>query len=701
MAAILFLILAWLSGTLLLHKTIGPFEFLDVPEKALRLAGLWAAGLWAGLLPVTFLTYFSAAWSATVFQHAYPLQLANVLLLAEMGLVLVYAGWPQVRSAWSRSVHPVHLRQILATRSWVSRTGMTAGLVFTSLALASFLMWDSFVIEQGQLAAGYSIFGDFAPHTALVRSFAVGWNWPTGYPHFAGDGIHYHFLFYFLCANLHYLGLPIDWAINLPSILAFMSVVILLALLARAVTHRVLAAVLAPVLFFFRSSLALPLEITRQWRLDTETIADVSVMSRLGREARTLWEMDHFIGTTPHDDWGLWTLNVYINQRHFLSGLAILILLILLLLPDLQKPAARWRTPVLDFLGTPARWLSEAKTSLQAMHARQLVAGLVWVCLPFWHGSVLVASLLVLLTWWLFLKRRLVWALAGGLALVSAVVQIRFFAGADSGSSAVSVQRLWGFIAEDKTWAGILLYLLLVTGLALPIGWITALELGRLARLMMTASAVLIVFVFSFSLTVDVTANHKYLMIALLLVSVPLAGALAKLLARRSVAAKILAISLVVVLTGTGLFELRLLHNINRNKLTLPLESPVVSWIMEQTPPHSIFLTAPYHYHAFFYSGRQAYYGHAYYAWSAGHDTAFRDNLVKALLASTEDNWPSVIDVLKDQKIDYLLVDDDLRNHPDFHLNEPFFAAHFERVAEFPEQGNTVIYDLRKWRDLA
>jgi hypothetical protein len=112
-------------------------------------------------------------------------------------------------------------------------------------------------------------------------------------------------------------------------------------------------------------------------------------------------------------------------------------------------------------------------------------------------------------------------------------------------------------------------------------------------------------------------------MIALMFVSIPLAGALARLLARRSVAAKILACCLAITLTGTGLYETRLLVNINHNKLKLPLDSPVVSWILDQTPPRSVFLTAPYHYHAFFYSGRQAYYGHAYYAWSAGHDTDF------------------------------------------------------------------------------
>ena len=89
------------------------------------------------------------------------------------------------------------------------------------------------------------------------------------------------------------------------------------------------------------------------------------------------------------------------------------------------------------------------------------------------------------------------------LALASALIQIRFFAGPSGGNSAVSIQLFWGFIAQDKSWAGILLYLFLVTGLALPAGWVTAIDLGRLARLMMAACGVLILFLFSVSLTVD------------------------------------------------------------------------------------------------------------------------------------------------------------------------------------------------------
>lgn len=683
MAAVLFLILAWLSGNALLLWTIGPFDFLPVPSKALRWAALWAAGLWVGLLPATLATDILAILSARFLPGTYPLLFANGLMFAEMILGLAWWSWPRLGKLSGPSRYRSHQKAQMACHGWSLGSLLTVALLLASGIMAAALIWNTFAFRNGQLATGYSVFSDFAPHMALVRSFAVGWNWPTDYPHFTGDGIHYHFLFYFLCGNLNYLGLPIDWAINLPSLLSFFSVVVLLATLAWSVTRQALAGVLAPVLFFLRSSLALPLEWVRQWQADVMAVAEASVWDRLRRVTQALWQMDHFIGTTPRDDWGLWSVNVYLNQRHFLSGLAILLLLLLLIWPDLQQRAS----------------LRSAGTPVGPSLARQVIAGLVWICLPFWHGSVLVASLLVLAVFWFWLDRRLAWSLAGGLAVWSAWLQLRWFAGAGGATAAVNPHLTWGFIAADPSWSGILVYLFLVTGLALPAAVASSALLGQRARLIMGSSLVLVVFLFTVSLTVDVTANHKYLMIALLLASVPLSGGLARLMAVRLPAVKILAVCLILVLTGTGLYEIRLVNRINQNQLMLDTNSPLVHWLMANTPPRSVFLTAPYHFHPFFYSGRQAYYGHAYYAWSAGHDTARRDQMVKALFASSEEDWPEVVQTLSEQGIDYLLVDDELRLHPDFSFNEAFFKAHFEPVAEFPQQANTVIYDLRKWRD--
>ena len=62
--------------------------------------------------------------------------------------------------------------------------------------------------------------GDYAPHTAMMRSFSLGNNYPTQYPHFGGADVKYHFMFQFLSGNLEYLGMNLDIAYNSVSILS-------------------------------------------------------------------------------------------------------------------------------------------------------------------------------------------------------------------------------------------------------------------------------------------------------------------------------------------------------------------------------------------------------------------------------------------------------------------------------------------------
>lgn len=94
--------------------------------------------------------------------------------------------------------------------------------------VSSFLMFYTFNISKNRMFIGLSVWGDFGPHLAVIRSFSWGSNFPTTYPHFAGGGIRYHFLFQFLAANLEFLGLRIDWAFNIPSILSMVSFLTLL-----------------------------------------------------------------------------------------------------------------------------------------------------------------------------------------------------------------------------------------------------------------------------------------------------------------------------------------------------------------------------------------------------------------------------------------------------------------------------------------
>ena len=88
-------------------------------------------------------------------------------------------------------------------------------------------MFASFNSKAGKLQIANPEYSDFGPNTALMQSFAVGHNFPTEYPHFSGDRIRYHFLFYFQAGNLEFLGLDPAWSLNLLSITTLVAMLVI------------------------------------------------------------------------------------------------------------------------------------------------------------------------------------------------------------------------------------------------------------------------------------------------------------------------------------------------------------------------------------------------------------------------------------------------------------------------------------------
>ena len=113
-------------------------------------------------------------------------------------------------------------------------------LVFFGILLVfiTYMMFYVFYIKDGVMYAGLTVCGDYAPHTAMMRSFSLGNNFPTQYPHFGGADVKYHFMFQFLAGNLEYLGLRLDLAYNLISIGSLLGFLMLLYELALRITGR-------------------------------------------------------------------------------------------------------------------------------------------------------------------------------------------------------------------------------------------------------------------------------------------------------------------------------------------------------------------------------------------------------------------------------------------------------------------------------
>ena len=552
------------------------------------------------------------------------------------------------------------------------------------------LMSGTFWRDGTLYRAGYSVFSDFAPHTALVSSFSQGRNWPTQYPHFANDGISYHFIFFFLCGNLNYLGLPLDWAINLPSMLGLLTFCLMLGLLAVRLTGRRAAILLAPLMLFLRSSMAFFTYLGDLLRLHGGISGWPAIIKSMLRQ-------EVFIGNTTNDSWGLWGVNVYSNQRHLLPGLSIALLIIFLFLPDLDNGLARKATPGEMLFGRNFWAIPDRK------HWQRLIAALIMgILLPYFHGAALIALLLILAVMAIFSSNRAAHFMFAAAVLLSSLIQTTLFT---SGvASLISPQFLPGFIAPDKSLIGSLSYLLEMSGILLPLVLIVFWLPGRRRKVMMAAFLLPLIFAMTVSLTPDVTVNHKYIIVAFAFLNIYLADFLFYLWdARRPVAIRLLgrtaALVLSLVLMVTGVQEIIILRNISQKTVAIDSASPLVLWIKENTDPDAVFVTAPYHYHSFYLSGRSTWLGHSYYAWSAGHDTGGRLEKERWLVSGCGGDPLAVRDLAAASGIHFLLLDNSLRMHPEFSVDEYLFRRYFPMAVEFPNQDNLIVFDLRRVLD--
>ena len=110
-----------------------------------------------------------------------------------------------------------------------------------------------------------------------------------------------------------------------------------------------------------------------------------------------------------------------------------------------------------------------------------------------------------------FLRRQADYLVTAVTAVLFSVLQTRIFIR----GSAVETSFYWGFISEDKSMAGVVWFLLQMSGIFF-VGVIPLLVLlkKRLHRALTVSCLFPLLFAFCFSLTPDVTVNHKYIMIS-------------------------------------------------------------------------------------------------------------------------------------------------------------------------------------------
>ena len=823
------------------------------------------AGVLVGVIVTGFVNYFSILGLSYFVNNGALCKRIGMIITFAVLLWLTLTNLIIINKRRMKKIINPSLEAIPPHKYTIGGTIFYGLFIALITAAVTFLMLYTYRATNGELSAGFSTFSDLAPHTAMVSSFSNGFNFPTQYMHFSGDGIQYHFLFYFYAGMLNYGGLPIDVSLNVLSIITMVSALILLSLLAYLLSGRKFAFVTAPVLVLFRSAWNVFDHILVLLKSETlsEALSDVA-------------NFEAWYEVTPYDSWGIWAINVYPNQRHLMLGIGLMIMVIIMFIPFVRRMcismmrAGSFGGSIKAFMFSKNSWLPKKYDPLHP-GMLTLLASLVVIVMPYFHGSALIAMLLVLFGMAIFSECRLLYLIVAICAVASSYIQTMAFSGGSQ--NVVNLAFKPGFILDDPTFGSVMIYLLTITGLTLVLAVLTALVMMVFdiknkkpiyRTLLFLCFLFPMAFGFTFQVTLEMLANHKFIQITLILVDafvamclanmvmlpfkirskedgdeepvmVPVissvdsisdtsavknladddidlatldlpeeidlpdeiddpdeeeevaeasveenssdeessneespdeeipdeavagvrpgselvaldkpgdlviseevpeesdeeeleetveevadeddsddepeqediaAAAVVEVTVRKKkhglplglfVVLQAVSIALAAVffvgLTATGISEWCTYYNLNKNKTTINLNSPITQWIVENTNTSDVFLTPMWSFEDFYLAGRPSYYGWPYYAWSAGHDTDTRDTIYGWLITGCHENIDEFVRYCKERNIRYLIASPDYEGgaYADgAEFNYEFFADNLSQVASFNEYG--------------
>ena len=654
MLGIIYCLLAILIG----KEVAGMFFVSENRNKSTRTNQFWilaSGALGTGLLIFGWITYM-ISWAASALGAEKPLIYGNLAVMAGAAVFLALLYGRRYRK--ENSILSEYEQALIHDKKQFRKE------LILLVILAVFLTWIMFYvfyIKDGVLYSGYTVYGDYAPHTAMMRSFSLGNNFPTQYPHFGGQDVKYHFMFQFLVGNLEFLGLRLDFAYNIVSMMLYN--------LALRITGSFAASVMTIVFFFFRSALTF-------FHFVLEHLQAGDLME-------TFRNNMNFIGYTPNENWGLWNFNVYLNQRHLAFGLLIVTLALWMFLEWVDAGCAHeekgWN------------WLTGRIFSREAWKSRNLenalMAGMMLGLTSFWNGAAVIGGLLILFGFAAFSDGKLDYLVTAIAAVVFAELQAKVFIWGD----AVSASFYWGFLAEDKSLHGVLWFLLQMSGVFF-LGALVLLYFlkDRRQRVLLTSFLFPLIFAFCISLTPDIAVNQKYIMISYAFVAMFWGWAFVKLF-QKGIWRKLAAVVLAICLTITGIYDFVIIVRDNGpgRRVSVNLNSALTDWLAENLTSEDLILTPEYSINEVTMAGVMMYMGWPYYAWSAGYDTYRRADIAKTIYSSTDEN--TVKKLVKQEKITYILFEDGM-TFEETECREDTIAEAFRLVYQ-SEDGRIRIYE--------
>lgn len=722
MLGIIYLILAEILGykaSKILIEEETKFSFIN------RIWLILPASFGVGTLLLTWVVYIISWFFSVVGKVENPLLYGNAIGMAGVLIFIILIEVQKYRSHSSlvrsnmeiglteqidqdrklkKKSRKLSMDNLITDKSRFKKELILFGLL---AAFITYMMFYVFYMKDGILYSGLTVYGDYAPHTAMIRSFSMGNNFPTKYPHYGGADVKYHFMFQFLAGNLEYLGMRMDVAYNIVSLTSLTGFLMLLYQLALRITGKMCCGVLTIFLFFFRSGMAF-------YRFVWEHI-------QAGNLLETLTENVSFIGYTTNENWGLWNLNVYLNQRHLAFGLLMVTLALYLFMDWLETGTMHEEKGFV--------WMKERLFSKEGWRSRNLeqalLMGLFLGLCAFWNGAAVIGGLLILCGFAVFSDGKLDYLIMAAVTIFFSYLQTKIFIS----GSAMSPQIYLGFLAEDKTVWGVVKYLFWMSGVfflgLLVLGWF----MRRRERAILLGFIFPTIFAFVLLITPDINVNHKYIMISYAFLTIFWAWTICNFWTGervkrnvkiaderktedieneikketsqsdvktgrdrkiRKFAGKVLAAILTICLSITGIYDFAVIVKGNGpgRRVAVNMNSDLTCWLAEHLDKNDLLLTPEYSMNEVTMSGVMLYCGWPYYAWSAGYDTNYR--AAQAVTIYTTSDSETLKSTVKQEKITYILFEEGSEFEQQV-CQEKTIAATYEKVYE-TQDGRIRIY---------
>ena len=710
MLALIYFALAACVGDFLCRRF---YQFESVAHRC-------AAAILVGVLVSSWFTYLGGL---AFFWTSRPLLWANLLFFVASVALL---SWPKWKGRFVEStpgeayLRPSKLFLPRPRGSSVADWLLIAGYV----VLVSWMMFASFNTKAGKLQIANPEYSDFGPNTALIQSFAVGHNFPTEYPHFSGDRIRYHFLFYFQAGNLEFLGLDPAWSLNLLSITTLVAMLVIVMTLGEVLFNSRAVGRLGSLLFFFFGSLSYVPFLRKQASVRTAIQAITH-------------QRDYLQTIFPYrgEAWGTWSQVTYLNQRHFASAIGILLLVLVFLVIRYRAVAAKRAearaateamtaqpnglpdTAPLAASANPGGDVRESQIEMPSVSVgiqsteettttaepfittlRPFIfSGALLGLLPMWNSAVFIAAAAILGLLFILCPLRLQMLALAVTAGLIALPQMLFLS---TGSGRAHMPKLlhWGYTIDHPTVANVAKYLGFTFGFKWLLIALALLFATSLQRRFFLAALSLIAVAFSFQFTIEVLGNQKFLHIWVIIANLFVAFALWRLwrlsIGGTTLPGKFVASVLFLLIIPGGLIDFFPIHNTGWSEVTYRNDA-LIDWLNKNTTPRDIFLTDRFVNHPILMAGRRVFYGWPYYSWSAGFDASKRDRVYIELFES-RDPW-KLYRLLKENGIKYVGFDGAVRQVSFIKRpNEQLYATYFPKVFEDKQNryNSLIIYKI-------